>query len=261
MKEAGAFLIMTSYNRVNGLHAASNYDLLTTILREEWGFDGAVMTDWWAKGNEENQEAVVGDTALMVRAQNDLYMVMADAGLSTAKDTSGEGLTKGIVTRSEFQRTAVNVCNTLLRLPALAFMLGEKTELDLELEAAREQDTDEVDEMHFVEESEEEGVFYLTDINTSKGATNLYQLAAGGGDYRLTIECSVEGISELAQVPLSIFKEHDLLKTITLTGKDTEICTQVIEPINVYNTSFFIKLYFGQGGMKIRSCKIERIIR
>ena len=37
---------MTSYNRVNGLHTSGSYDLTTTILREDWGYTGFVMTDW-----------------------------------------------------------------------------------------------------------------------------------------------------------------------------------------------------------------------
>jgi len=258
VKEAGAFSIMTSYNRINGIHAASNYDLLTTVLRGEWGYQGIVMTDWWAQGNEENEPAKMGHTAVMVRAQNDLYMVMPDAGLPTAKDTSKEGLETGLVTKAEFQRSVANICNVLLRLPALQFMLGEKTPLDEELEAVKDSDGEEADVMHTVEESDEEGVFYLADMDTSKGTSNLYQLAAGGGAYRLEIECCVEGISELAQVPLSVFKEHELLKTITLTGKDTELHREIIEPILATNTTFFLKFYFGQGGMQIQSCKLVR---
>lgn len=44
---------MTSYNPVNGIWTAGNYDLNTSILRNEWGYTGMVMTDWWAKMNEE----------------------------------------------------------------------------------------------------------------------------------------------------------------------------------------------------------------
>ena len=40
--------IMTSYNRVANVHCSNSYALTTQILRGEWGFRGAVMTDWWA---------------------------------------------------------------------------------------------------------------------------------------------------------------------------------------------------------------------
>ncbi len=81
VKKGQGVSIMTSYNPINGIWSASNYDLNTTILRGEWHYDGIVMTDWWAKMNhpvlagDENQSYV----GHMVRAQNDLFMVTADA--------------------------------------------------------------------------------------------------------------------------------------------------------------------------------------
>ena len=39
--------VSTSYNRVNGIHVCENYHLLQDVLREEWSFDGLVMTDWY----------------------------------------------------------------------------------------------------------------------------------------------------------------------------------------------------------------------
>ena len=260
VKEADAFLVMTSYNRLNGIHAASNYDLLTTILHDEWGFEGAVMTDWWAQGNEEGEESVLGHTAVMVRAQNDIFMVMPDAGLFTAHDTSAEGLKNGTLTRGELQRSAINICTALIRLPALSFLLGEKTELDLELDALNTQEQEEEGEIRTIRESGEADVFYIDGFDTAKGASNRYMIESGGGIYRIIIECSAEGISELAQIPMSVFKEQMLLKTITLSGKDTAVRTEIIEPIVVTNTTFFLKFYFGQGGMQIKSCKIERIV-
>ncbi|MDC7286253.1 glycoside hydrolase family 3 C-terminal domain-containing protein [Blautia schinkii] len=65
-EEADPWFIMTSYNRINGSYAATNYELLTTVLRDEWGFKGSVMTDW-ASGKDNGN-------ASMIRAQGDLCM-------------------------------------------------------------------------------------------------------------------------------------------------------------------------------------------
>ena len=46
VKSAAPYSIMTSYNLINGVHAANNKDLCTTLAREEWGFDGVIMSDW-----------------------------------------------------------------------------------------------------------------------------------------------------------------------------------------------------------------------
>ena len=50
----------------------------TTILRKQWGYKGIVMTDWFAKGNDEGEEASPQNVAAMV-STNDLYMVVLDA--------------------------------------------------------------------------------------------------------------------------------------------------------------------------------------
>ena len=46
VKEGAPTAIMSSYNLINGVHAANSKDLCTRIAREEWGFDGVIMSDW-----------------------------------------------------------------------------------------------------------------------------------------------------------------------------------------------------------------------
>ncbi len=64
VKEADPYTIMSSYNLLNGVHTSENKDLLTGILREEWGFDGVVTTDWWTLG-EHYRETKAGNDIKM----------------------------------------------------------------------------------------------------------------------------------------------------------------------------------------------------
>ncbi|MBO9597093.1 MAG: glycoside hydrolase family 3 protein, partial [Cohnella sp.] len=122
VKEGGANSIMTAYNPINGHWTASNYDLNTTILRGEWGFKGIVMTDWWAVMNDAANGGPSDrrNTKWMVRAQNDLYMVVANYGAETNVwgDNTLEGLADGSLTRGELQRSAMNICEFIMRAPA-----------------------------------------------------------------------------------------------------------------------------------------------
>ena len=62
VKEANPWTIMSSYNKINGVYTQAYKDLLTTVLRDEWGYDGLVMTDWTGQRN----------TAEQIQAGNDL---------------------------------------------------------------------------------------------------------------------------------------------------------------------------------------------
>ncbi|MDG0811393.1 glycoside hydrolase family 3 protein [Cohnella rhizosphaerae] len=122
VREGGANAVMTSYNPINGHWAASNYDLNTTILRGEWGFEGIVMTDWWAVMNDAARGGAPDRkyTNWMVRAQNDLYMVVSNYGAETNAygDNTIESLADGTLARGELQRSAMNILGFILRAPA-----------------------------------------------------------------------------------------------------------------------------------------------
>ena len=114
VRDGNTGTIMTSYNKINGIWAASNYDLCTTTLRNEWGFDGMVMTDWWAN---ENEDGLLRQEAAMVRAQNDIAMPVAYEA-----DSIVNAVNAGVLTLGEVQRSAINVLNCLIKSPAFARM-------------------------------------------------------------------------------------------------------------------------------------------
>ncbi len=133
IKEGDAKSIMTSYNPINGFQAASCYDLTTTILRKEWGFEGMVMTDWWAEMNDvcEGGESSKQRTGDMVRAQNDVYMVVNNNGaeINAAGDDTLEALESGRLTMGELQRNAMNICRFLMEIPAFQRNGDRKVEI------------------------------------------------------------------------------------------------------------------------------------
>lgn len=115
VKEGNATAIMTSYNPINGYWSASNYDLTTTVLRNEWGYKGFVMTDWWAKCNCKDEEGTKENLKAMVRAHNDVYMVCASA--EDKQHNIFEGLEEGYITRGDLQYCAENLLNYILNSP------------------------------------------------------------------------------------------------------------------------------------------------
>lgn len=79
VKIAQPMSVMTSYNLVNGIHSANNYDLLNGLARDEWGFKGIVMTDWGTTGGMEMEPGRqfkygCSNAAGCIKAGNDLIM-------------------------------------------------------------------------------------------------------------------------------------------------------------------------------------------
>jgi beta-glucosidase len=117
IKEAKPMNIMTSYNKINGVWGHYNYDLCTTILRNEWGYEGNVMTDWWIQKSKSPEFPIIRDQAYRVRAQVDLFMpgapYMPPGETSYTRKSDGTllaslGKPYGI-TLGEMQRCAMNV--------------------------------------------------------------------------------------------------------------------------------------------------------
>ena len=120
VKEARPLTIMTSYNKVNGVWSHYHYDLVTTVLRREWGYDGCVITDWWMRKAKSPEFPKLRNNAYRVRAQVDVLMP-GDMG-HIAKQYKSDGTLlptlgqRGGLTLGELHRTAKNVLTLALRL-------------------------------------------------------------------------------------------------------------------------------------------------
>ena len=103
VKEAKPWTIMSSYNKLNGKYTQQNYELLTTILRDEWGYDGIVITDWGYK--EETADAV--------KAGNDIM----DPGTNDEINRIIEGVEKGVISQEELDRNVRRTLEYIVKTP------------------------------------------------------------------------------------------------------------------------------------------------
>ena len=74
IKNSKPYNIMTSYNRINGVWSHYNYDLVTTLLRKEWGYTGNVMTDWFMKLQRSKEFPKIKNNSYRVRSGVDVLM-------------------------------------------------------------------------------------------------------------------------------------------------------------------------------------------
>ncbi len=111
--------IMTSYNRINGVSACSNHDLITKILREEWGYTGFVMTDWWTAIDDYQKGTFSSDNlAAMIEAQTDVFMPVPNTMNHT--DDLIEQIRSGRISLALMQRMAKNVLNFVIQSHAFS---------------------------------------------------------------------------------------------------------------------------------------------
>ncbi len=100
VKEGDPWTVMSSYNLINGQHTSESYELLTNILREEWGFNGMVTTDWGVKN----------DPVKEVKAGNDMKMHCGyPEDLKAAYD-------KGELTRAELEACVKRILEMFMKL-------------------------------------------------------------------------------------------------------------------------------------------------
>ncbi len=108
IKESQPWTVMSSYNYINGKYTSEDYDLLTTILRKEWGFKGLVMTDWFG-GKDPVAQMKAGNDLLMpgTTAQKKTILDAVNNGTLNAKviDENAERLVEYILGSPSYKKT------------------------------------------------------------------------------------------------------------------------------------------------------------
>ncbi|MFT4072429.1 MAG: glycoside hydrolase family 3 N-terminal domain-containing protein [Dysgonamonadaceae bacterium] len=119
VKEANPWTVMSSYNKINGEWTSQSHDLLTTILRDEWGYKGVVMTDWF--GGYPNLQAAnnpdyVSDVVKQQKAGNDLLM----PGMKNQKIAILKAMKDGTLSRWVVDRNVKRILALVFKSPAFA---------------------------------------------------------------------------------------------------------------------------------------------
>ena len=123
VKEAAPKNLMTSYNKINGVWGHYHFDLVQTVLREEWGYQGNVITDWWMRYAPSPEFPTLRGNAYRVRARVDVLMPGAKSIFDRSKRPDGtllESFEKDDgITLGEMQEAAKNVLRCVMDLKEL----------------------------------------------------------------------------------------------------------------------------------------------
>ncbi len=201
--------IMTSYNKINGVAASGNYDLTTHILRNEWGYKGLVMTDWWPLITDPRDNSFRGNNrATMLKAQNDIYMVNSDATLT--QDDVASSLESGYLTLGELQRCAKNIVKFALNTNAF----GREVDADLTLFTCNEEVVYTTQDVEGEIVPNVENGMYFADIEYILEGDSLQQQVVkmynGGFDPTTFIFKGTDGKKEKIRFKLSVNSEYKI---------------------------------------------------
>lgn len=254
VKCGGNRSVMTTYGKVNDLWTAGNHDLVSVILRDQWGFDGFAMTDWWANINDRGCEPDKNNFAAMVKAQNDVYMVCANS--ESHSDNVMAALEKGELTRAELQRCAKNILSFLLDTHAMKRMMGEDEKVEVINKPEETIDPEAANRVFLVDGELE---IDLSDVKVQSDMDYSFTVeVAQTGTYSVTLTAS-SNAGELAQMPVTIFSMSTALGTFTWNGTGGKPVSHTVEKAYFFSRFSVVRLHFRLAGLDMISIKFKRI--
>ncbi|WP_294276997.1 glycoside hydrolase family 3 N-terminal domain-containing protein [uncultured Chryseobacterium sp.] len=136
VKESQPWTVMSSYNKVNGVYTSDSRDLLTQVLRKEWGFKGIVMTDWFGgfPGFESIRSGGISDVIAQMNAGNDLLM----PGIPAQKKALLAALDSGKVSQETANLNVKRILEYIFRTPTfMGYRYSNQPDLDRHAEVTR----------------------------------------------------------------------------------------------------------------------------
>lgn len=125
VKNARPWTIMSSYNKINGVYTSESKDLLTSILRDEWGFKGIVMTDWYG-GRDAVAQMIAG---------NDLI----EPGSKSKSQNIIDGVKNGMLDEKVLDRNVTRILEYILKTPSYSkYQYSDKPDLKAHAQIARQ---------------------------------------------------------------------------------------------------------------------------
>lgn len=246
--------VMTTYGKVNDLWTAGSFDLDTVILRQQWGFDGFAMTDWWANINDRGCEPDKNNFAAMVRAQNDVYMVCANSEQHT--DNVQQALENGELTRAELQRCAKNILSFLLDTHAMKRIMGEDETVEVVNKPDETIDQEAASRVYYLEDELE---IDLCDVKVRRNMDYSFTVErAREGAYSITLTAS-SNASELAQMPVTVFCVGTSMGTFTWNGTGGKPVSHTVEKAYFFSRFSVVRLHFRLAGIDPISIKFKRL--
>lgn len=252
VKDGGGRSVMTTYGQVNGLWTAGNFELDTVILRGQWGFDGFVMTDWWANINRRGSAPDKGDLAAMVSAQNDVYMVCADSEKNP--DDLKAALADGRLARAELQRSAGNILRFLMGTHAMKRLMGTDDEFRV---LNKPDDSEGENAGTDVFELDGKAVIDLSHVKTGRNADYSFTLDVKKlGAHKFTLTASSQ-MSETAQMNVTLYSLGTPFATFTYNGTGGKPVSFTAENVPLFSRYSIIRMHFSLGGLDLISLEAE----
>lgn len=195
IKESNPWTVMSAYNKIDGVYASSNKDLLTTVLRDEWGYKGFVMTDWFGgyNGFQSIGAGTGSDVVAQIEAGNDLLM----PGMQIQREKLTTAIKEGKISEEAVNTSVKRILTMVLKSPTYKKVkYSNKPDLKAHAIVTRQSASEgmvllknESGVLPFIEKSTPIAVFGVTSYNFIAGGT-------GSGDVNEAYTVSlIEGLN------------------------------------------------------------------